>query len=185
VGDVQNGKLSRVALEKVDGEYQGACFPFIFDKLGGGVNRLIFDDKGVLWVGFTGRGWAAGEGLKNITYTGKVPHEILKMSLTKTGFDLTFTKPVEKADAEKVGNYSLRNYELAWHAGYGTGPSNNVTVIPDSATLSKDKLTVSLTLPTLTAQRIYQLNISGLKATDGSALEHPSAFYTLNRLRKD
>ena len=45
---------------KIDGEFQGACYPFIFKRLGGGVNRLIFDRQGTLWVGFTGRGWAPG-----------------------------------------------------------------------------------------------------------------------------
>ena len=54
----------------VGGEYQGACIPFVFKRLGAGVNRLVFDDNGTLWVGFTGRGWSSGEGLKKITYTG-------------------------------------------------------------------------------------------------------------------
>ncbi|MEK6236277.1 MAG: hypothetical protein N2C14_16345, partial [Planctomycetales bacterium] len=107
VGDVQTGKLSRVALEKIDGEYQGACFPFIFKQLGGGVNRMVFDKQGTLWVGFTGRGWAAGEGLKKITYAGKVPHEILSMTLIENGFLLKFTKPVDKTEAANPANYSL------------------------------------------------------------------------------
>lgn len=181
VGDVQNGKLSRVALEKVGGEYQGACFPFMFDRLGGGVNRLIFDKQGTLWIGFTGRGWAAGEGLKKVTFTGRIPHEILRMELTKTGFRLTFTKPVMKADAVDVNNYSLRHFELAWHAGYGTGPSKSQTVKPDSATVSADGYQVTLKLPEVLSEKIYELNVSGLDSTDGSKLEHPKAFYTLNR----
>ena len=184
VGDVQHGRLSRVALEKIDGEYQGACFPFIFKRLGGGVNRLVFDKAGTLWAGFTGRGWAPGEGLKKITYTGKVPHEILRMSLTKTGFRLTFTKPVNKTEAVKVSNYSLRHFELAWHAGYGAGPSKTKAVIPKSAAVSKEGREVVLELPELLAEKIYELHVNGLNATDGSKLEHPMAFYTLNRLKK-
>jgi hypothetical protein len=184
VGDVQNGKLSRVALEKVDGEYQGACFPFVFDRLGGGVNRLIFDKEGTMWVGFTGRGWAAGEGLKKITYTGELPHEILSMSLTRTGFRLRFTKPVKRAEAADVKNYSLRHFELAWHAGYGTGHSKARTVLPESATVSADGRDVILELPELLNEKVYELHITGLAATDGSELQHPMAFYTLNRLKK-
>jgi hypothetical protein len=184
IGDVQNGKLSRVDLEKIDGEYQGASFPFIYKQLGGGVNRLIFDKQGTLWVGFTGRGWAAGEGLKKITYTGKVPHEILHMSLTKTGFHLTFTKPVDRTEAANVGNYSLSHFELDWHAGYGTSASKKQTVIPLSSKLSADGREVTLELPELLKEKIYSLHISGLNATDGSKLEHPTAYYTLNRLKK-
>ena len=181
---MQNGKLSRVDLEKIDGEYQGASFPFIYKQLGGGVNRLIFDKQGTLWVGLTGRGWAAGEGLKKITYTGKVPHEILHMSLTKTGFHLTFTKPVDRTEAANVGNYSLSHFELDWHAGYGTSASKKQTVIPLSAKPSADGREVTLELPELLKEKIYSLHISGLKATDGSKLEHPSAYYTLNRVKK-
>lgn len=184
VGDVQNGKLSRVVLEKIDGEYQGAAIPFIYKRLGGGVNRLIFDKEGTLWVGFTGRGWAAGEGLKKITYTGKLPHEILRMSLTKTGFRLTFTKPLDKTEAAKVGNYSLRHFELEWHAAYGAGHGKSKTVIPKSATVSADGRQVTLELPELLTKKIYELHITGLSATDGSKLEHPMAYYTLNRLKK-
>jgi hypothetical protein len=184
IGDVQTGKISRVVLEKVDGEYQGACIPFIFDRLGGGVNRLIFDKQGVLWAGFTGRGWAAGEGLKKITYTGKVPHEIYSMNLTKTGFQLTFTKPVDKTEAAKVGNYSLRHFDLAWHAGYGTGPSKAANVTPNSAKVSSDGRVVTLELPEMLNEKIYELHLTGLAATDGSKLEHPTAFYTLNRLKQ-
>lgn len=184
VGDVQNGRLSRIALEKVDGEYQGACFPFIFNRLGGGVNRLVFDKEGTLWVGMTGRGWAAGEGLKKISYTRKVPHEILRMSLTNTGFRLTFTKPVDKKAAAKLSNYSLRHFELPWHAGYGTRPTNSKNVLVKSAIVSKDGLEVDLVLPELLKEKIYELHITGLNAVDGSKLEHPMAFYTLNRLKK-
>jgi sugar lactone lactonase YvrE len=67
IGEVQNGKVNRVAMEKVDGEFQGAAMPFNHKQLGGGVNRMVFDKAGTLWMGFTGRGWAAGEGLKRMT----------------------------------------------------------------------------------------------------------------------
>ena len=184
LGDVQNGKLSRIALEKVDGEYQGVAFPFIYNRLGGGVNRLILDKQGTMWVGFTGRGWAAGEGLKKITFTGKVPHEIQNMSLTKSGFQLTFTKPIDKKEAVKVGNYSLRHFELAWHAGYGTSPSKSETVVPKSIRVSDDGRQVTLVLPELKVNRVYELHTSNLTAIDGSKIANPTAFYTLNRLRK-
>ena len=128
---------------------------------------MIFDKQGTMWVGFTGRGWAAGEGLKKITYTGKVPHEILSMTLNKTGFRLTFTKPVDKTEATNVRNYSLRHFELPWHAGYGAGQSNAKPVKPISATASPDGLEVTLELPDLEKEKIYELHIIGLAATDG------------------
>ena len=182
VGDVQQAKLNRVALEKVDGEFQGAVFPFIHGGgYGPGTTRTVFDKNGVLWVGQTGRGWAAGEGLQKITFTGKTPHMIHSMNLTKTGFRLTFTKPVKPEAASTIGNYSLKHFEMNWHRGYGTRPSKQTQVTPTKAIVSPDGLQVELVLPELATEKIYELNIAGLDATDGSKLEHPTAFYTLNR----
>lgn len=182
VGDVQNGRLSRICLEKIDGEYQGAAIPLIYDKFGGGVNRLVFDRQGVLWVGFTGRGWAAGEGLKKVTYTGIVPAEILKVNLLPDGFRFTFTKPVDRKLAENVDNYSIRHFELAWQAAYGTSPSEVTNVKPAQAIVSADGKSVDLKLTDLQTEKIYEFRIDNLRMADGAAIEHPLAFYTLNRL---
>lgn len=107
------------------------------------------------------------------------------MSLTKTGFALTFTQPVKKTEAAKVANYSLRHFELRWHAGYNTGPGNAKQVIPKSATVSADGREVRLELPELLKEKIYELRLTNLNAADGTPLAHPTAFYTLNRLRKN
>ncbi len=182
VGDVQNGRLSRISLEKVDGEYQGAAIPFIYNRFGGGVNRLVFDKQGVLWVGFTGRGWAAGEGLKKVTYTGAVPPEILRINLLQDGFRMTFTKPMDPSTAGNADSYSIRHFELAWQAAYGTSPSKSTNVKPTTATLSANGLSVELKLPDLLPEKIYEFRVDGLRTKSGDAIDHPLAFYTLNRL---
>ena len=82
-----------------------------------------------------------------------------------------------------MDNYSLNHFELAWHAGYGTSASKKQTVTPKSADVSADGREVTLELPELLKEKIYALHISGLNATDGSKLEHPTAYYTLNRLK--
>ena len=184
VGDVQNGRLSRLCLEKIDGEYQGAAIPLIYDRLGGGVNRLVFDSEGVLWVGMTGRGWAAGEGLKKITYTGVVPAEIERIELLADGFRLTFTQPLDAAAAKNLDHYSIRHFELAWQAAYGTSPSNTTNVKPSQARLAADGRSVELTLPELRPETIYEFHLDGLRTVQQAPLAHPMAFYTLNRLAK-
>lgn len=183
VGDVQNGRLSRICLEKIDGEFQGAAIPFIYDRFGGGVNRLIFDKDGVLWVGFTGRGWAAGEGLKKVTFTGAIPSEILNINLTKDGFRMTFTKPLDRKTAGNPDNYSIRHFELVWQAAYGTSPSKTTNVKPTSVEVSKDGKSVTLKLPELLTEKIYEFHIDNIRTETGGAIEHPMAFYTLNRLK--
>lgn len=184
VGDVQNGRLSRICLEEVGGEYQGAAIPFIYNRFGGGVNRLVFDKQGTLWVGFTGRGWAAGEGLKKVTYTGVVPPEIKQINLLNDGFRFEFTQPLDAEQAKNLDNYSIRHFELAWQAAYGTAPSNSTNVKATAVTLSEDRKTVELKLPELKAETVYEFHVDGLKTTSGVSLKHPMAFYTLNKLKK-
>jgi len=183
VGDVQNGRLSRICLEKVDGEYQGAAIPFIYNRFGGGVNRLVFDPEGTLWVGFTGRGWAAGEGLKKVRYTGVVPAEIHKIQLLRKGFRLTFTQPMDPATLKQLDHYSIRHFELAWQPAYGTSPSKVANVKPVAAKVSADGRSVELELPELLAEKVYEFHVDGLRTEANQPLEHPMAFYTLNRLQ--
>ena len=90
------------------------------------------------------------------------------MSLTKTGFRLTFTKPIDKQAATNVGSYSLRHFELDWHAGYGTNPSKAQSVIPKSVSVSDDGREVTLVLKELLTEKVYELHTNGLNATDGS-----------------
>src|SRR4051812_42195451 len=99
VGDQTKSNIIRVALEKVNGHQQGAVFYFKsgFDC---GIIRLCWSpDRGSLFVGETSRGWGSvGRkpfGLQRLVWTGETPMEILKMNITKTGFDLTFTKPLD------------------------------------------------------------------------------------------
>jgi hypothetical protein len=50
--------VSRVFLEQVDGQYQGAAFPFL-SGLASGVVRLLFGPDGSLFVGMSSRGWSS------------------------------------------------------------------------------------------------------------------------------
>ena len=58
VGDQTKSIVMRVYLEKINGRYQGACFPFR-SGFECGVNRLVFGPDGSLYVGMTNRGWGS------------------------------------------------------------------------------------------------------------------------------
>lgn len=58
VGEFTDAKVSRVFLEKVAGEYQGAAFPFLAG-FASGVVRLLFAPDGSLLVGMSSRGWSS------------------------------------------------------------------------------------------------------------------------------
>ena len=185
VGDVQHPLLMRATLEKVDGEFQGATYPFLRDPLLQGANRLLFAPDGSLLVGLTDRGWVKGAaGLAKITFNGTVPFDIHSMSLTKTGFDLTFTKPVDPALAGDVKNYSLLHWHIIYHHNYGSPEADKTPCKITEVKISADGKKVSLTLSELLPGKVYDLTLSNFKSADGTALNNANAYYNLNRLRK-
>ncbi len=181
-------RILRADLEKVGGVYQGACFIFIE---GNGLrmanNRLAFSPRdGSLYTSQTSRVWGGStEGLQKITWTGKVPMDILHMRLTKKGFELTFTKPVDRESAQQTSAYSMTHFYYLYHATYGS-PKTDVTPAKVSAvTLSEDGLRATLELgENLEPGRVYELRPSGLRAVDGEPLATRLAAYTLNQLKE-
>ncbi len=175
----------RVALEKVDGEWQGACLPF---RVGfqGGNNRAAFAPDGSLYLGQTDRGWGStggkSFGLQRLAWTGEVPFEIETMKLTDDGFDVRFTRPVDRSAAATPANWSLSHYHYLYRQAYGSPQQDITPVKVATASVSADGRTVRLKLPELRAGKIYELHHTNLRAADGTAPLHTSAYYTLNRV---
>ena len=83
VGDQGHSKIMRVYMEKVNGVYQGACFPFR-EGFSSGLLRMLWGEDGSVFVGMTSRGWSSTGpelfGLQRLVWTGKTPFEIKTMS---------------------------------------------------------------------------------------------------------
>ncbi|MEX2382590.1 MAG: hypothetical protein WD490_09420 [Opitutales bacterium] len=188
LGDQMRGIVIRGALEKVDGVYQGAVFPFI-DGFQSGNNRLAFAPDGSLYVGQTDRGWSAvgGErfGLQRVVWDGTLPMEIHTMSLTEDGFELTFTKPVDPELASDPDRYSMAHFHYHYHRRYGSPQVDRTSVEVESASVSADGKTVTLVLPELVPEKIYELRLDGIASSGGTPVLNPEAYYTLNRLLPD
>ncbi len=183
IGEMNRPMLLRLMLEKVDGQLQGASVPLI--QKGGlraGDNRLAFAPDGSLWVGQTDHGWAGDKGIQHITWTGKVPLDVLTMKLTKKGFDLTFTRPVEASSASELSAYKFHRYYYEYHAEYGSKQFDQHDVAVKSVTLSPDRRQVSVELAELVPWRVYELHLDGIKGEDGTPLVNPLVAYTLNHL---
>lgn len=185
LGEMNFPRLLRVMLEEVDGQFQGAVVPF-FDKAGLplGNNRFAFHpDDGSLWIGGTKhKAWAGASGLHRLSWTGRTPMEVERMSLTKDGFDLTFTLPVNGEAAKNPGHYTLESYTYNYHEAYGSKKFDRTKEPVTSVNVSPDRRTVSLTLDKLKPWRIYDLRIKGVTSEDGLEILHPWVVYTLNRL---
>jgi hypothetical protein len=178
--------VMRVSLEKVNGVYQGACYPFR-SGLQCGVNRICFAPDGSMFVGQTNRGWGSvgGKpyGVQRIVYAGTVPFEVHTMSLTRDGFDLTFTKPVDRETVAKVSAAPVTSFTYVYKSDYGCPETDKRAEKVEAVELSADGKTLSVGVPGLRKGRVYELRLEGVKSADGDAVLHPEAYYTLNELR--
>ena len=185
LGDVIDPLIMRITLEKVQGEYQGACYPFMRRDELKGSNRLIFHPTdGSLYVGTTDRGWSRGSsGLQHITWTGKPVFDIKEMSLAKDGFDVTLTGPADESAADPKA-WSLTTWHYKYGRQYGSPDLDKAPVKITAVTLSEDRTKASLKVEELhDRQWIYYLVGDGVKSKKGEGLRNREAYYTLNRLR--
>jgi hypothetical protein len=186
LGDVIDPLIMRVTLEKVDGEYQGACYPFMRREELKGSNRLLFHPDGALYVGTTDRGWSRGStGLQKLTWSGKPVFDIKEMTVAPGGFDITFTQPVDPATANDLKSYNFTCWHYKYGRQYGSPELDKQPAKITAIKLSDDKSKVSLSVENLNERQwIYYLSADGIKSAAGEPLRNKEAYYTLNRVKK-
>ena len=137
----------------MNGIYQGAVLHFL-EGFQCGIIPAKLDERGVLFVGGSNRGWASRGNqpfhFDRVKWNGKTPFEIHTMSAQPDGFTLTFTEPVEPAAAANPASYSMEAWTYILQSGYGSPEVDKATPI--------------------------------VKSTSGLTLWHPEAFYTLNEI---
>ncbi len=185
VGDQSASTVMRVVLEKVQGRYQGVCFPFREGFDSGNLAMLLTPD-GSLFVGGTNRGWGSRGSkpfaLQRLNWTGKVPFEVHSMKVVLKGFELLFTEPVDKEKAADSRSYSMRTHTYIYQSSYGSPEVDETTPEIKSATVSDDGKTVRLELDKLEGGHIHELHLDGVRSASGLPLLHKQAYYTLNYL---
>jgi cytochrome c551/c552 len=186
VGDQGQSKIMRVFMEKVNGEYQGAAFDF---RAGfqSGVLRMAFAKDGSLFVGETNRGWgSAGEanaGLQRLVYNNKAPFEMRAVRAMPDGFEIEFTKPVDKKSAADLSSYSVESFIYKYHAVYGSPTVNKENCTVKGVKVSDDGMKARIVVSNLRPYYIHHINLEGVRGEEGSySLIHPSAYYTLNSI---
>jgi hypothetical protein len=185
LGEFVLSGVNRVFLEKVGGEYQGACFPFV-DGLQCASLGLNFLQDGSLVVGQSNRGWnSKGNrpfGLQRVVWTKKTPLEVQKMEIIKSGFRFTFTLPVDKAS---VGKLTGQSYTYPFQSKYGGDELDAKPLSISSAKLSDDGLVLEVVCAVLRTGYVHEFELPKLKAKDGTLLWHRMAYYTVNKLVAD
>ena len=186
-GEFTMSFVSRVFLEKVEGEYQGACFRFR-DGLDCAALRLQWGIDGSMYIGQSNRGWNSlgtkSYGLQRLQWTGKVPFEIKEISAQHDGFRLVFTQSVDASTVINPKSYTVTSYTYPYQSKYGGEPMDVKTHTVKVAGLDTTSRSVQLTIDEMRPGYVYELQASGIRNTRGQPLLHSAAYYTLNRVPK-
>ncbi len=188
VGDVgygANAGIMRVALEKVDGEYQGACFPFV-DNQPLGCERMRFGPDNSLYVA------SLTSGLTRISYAGvdgsQTPLAMRAIHIRPrgTGFVIQLTKPLAADETIKPNQFTIKRYHYLYTGNYGSPQADEQTIPVDKAELSSDRTSITLTFPveTYPIGMVYEFRVPNLRDESGKQMLHKEAWYTVHRIPK-
>jgi hypothetical protein len=188
VGDFSLSIVMRATTEKVNGVWQGACYPFR-EGLATGLLACQFTPQGDLIVGGTNRGWPVrgprAFALQRLDWTGRTPFEIKQINAMKDGFLVTFTKPVDRAIAANPATYSMTTYTHIYQQGYGSPEVDHTTPRVVKSEVSHDGLQATLTIDGLVQGHVHEFDLRRMRSAEGNKLVHVNAYYTLNEIPTD
>ena len=186
VGDQGMSIISRVSMEKINGEYQGASFAFR-SGFNSGVVRLVWAKDGSLFVGETRRGWGssgdANEGLERLVWNNGIPFEMKAVRAMPDGFEIEFTKAADPETAGDLASYSVESFIYKYHPVYGSPPVNTEKCNVRGIKLSEDGMKARIIVENLRPAYIHNITLEGVREKELShPLLHPTAYYTLNNI---
>jgi cytochrome c551/c552 len=186
VSDQGQSMISRVFMEKINGEYQGAAWAFR-SGFQSGIVRLAWGKDGSLFTGETNRGWgSAGEasaGIQRLVWNNRIPFEMKAIRAMPDGFEIEFTKPVNKKYGEDISSYAVESFIYKYQGIYGSPPVNVESCRVRGVKLSADGMKARLVIDNLRRYYIHTITLNGIQARENSnSLVHPTAYYTLNNI---
>lgn len=185
LGDFALSIVVRATTEKVDGVWQGACYPFR-EGLGNRILAVEFSPRGYLMTGGTNRGWPVRGNrsflLQRLEWTGRTPFEIERITARPDGFRVRFTQSVDAESARKLDGYRMESFTHIFRQGYGSPEVDKTTPRVTRATVSSDGRTVDLVVSGLVEGHMHAFELAGMRNAVGKALLHTKAYYTLNKI---
>ncbi len=185
IGDFSLSVVMRATTEKVNGVWQGACYPFR-EGLATGLLACQFTPRGDLIVGGTNRGWPVRGprefAIQRLDWTGKVPFEIKQINARPNGFLVTFTKPVDRDLASRPESFALTTYTHIYQQGYGSPEVDQTVPQVTNCLVSADGLQVRLMVDGLVQGHVHEFDLAAVRSDAGEKLVHVNAYYTLNEI---
>ena len=186
VGDQGHSKIMRVFQEKINGVYQGICFPFVEGFSSGVLRTEWAPDQKSLYVGMTSRGWrSTGKkmfGLQRLTWNGKTPFAMHKVEIQPDGFKISFTQPVDPAKAADPASYGITDFTYRYHQTYGSPVTDKETRTIKSVEVADDGMSARLVIDQFRMGYIYEIKAPGVQNENGRTLWHNVGYYTVNEV---
>ncbi len=185
IGDFSLCVVMRATTEKINGVWQGACYPFR-EGLATGLIACQFTPRGGLLVGGTNRGWPVrgprAYALQRLDWTGRVPFEIQRINVQRDGFLITFTKPVDRALASVSAAYRLSTFTHIYQQGYGSPEVDQTSPTVTRVDVSEDGMKVRLHVDGMVQGHVHEFDLTDIESVDHERLLHVNAYYTLNEI---
>lgn len=190
-------RLIRMSLQKVGDTYQGACYPFSYDKpkkgdgLLGPISCAISPD-GELYIGnIRDSGWGGGPNIGEIVRIDPpkspdaLPAGIAEVTASEAGFTITFTQPVDTQLAADPASYSVESFTRVSTPAYGGEDKERRAEKITAVELAPDRRSVLLKFKELRpGGYVYEFHVKNLAGDDMAGKDQEffpaEAYYTLN-----
>ncbi len=186
IGDVTHPGLIRVALDKVNGIYNGAVFFFTQGMNLAALNRLAYGPDGSLYLASLrsiGGNWPDGPiaGIYRLTAKPKATaFEMRAVRSLADGLELEFTQPVD-ADKVVASAFIAKQWQYIREAAYGGGKQADQTLTISGVDVSTDKMRVHLKIAGMVIDRTIHVKHTGI-TSGGKAPWNDESWFTLNAI---
>ncbi|MEM7262775.1 MAG: hypothetical protein AAF488_12350 [Planctomycetota bacterium] len=185
LGDYTLSIVMRATTERVNGVWQGACYPFR-EGLSTGILDTHFTAAGQMICGGTNRGWPVRGiepfALERLEWTGKMPFEIERITIEPDGFRVRFTKAVDTATGSDPASYQVSTFTHIYHGAYGGPEVDRTEPQVKAVELAEDGLSAKLALDKLRRGHVHEFDLGELRDRQGEPLLHRHAYYTVNEI---
>lgn len=183
VADQHHASVMRVALERVNGRWQGACFPFR-SGFQCGIIRLAWGADQSLFCGESNRGWGSRgsrtEGLERLIWSGKTPFEVHSIAVRPKGFRIHLTQALSIESLESLqAKLRLQSYTYNHHEEYGSPEMDVLELHGTIGAVAPDRRSFELAVDVLRSGYVHEFHMEGLTNEAGEPLLHREAYYTL------
>ncbi len=179
-----------MSLDKVNDRYQGAVYPFTWRTPPSGPPLLgpvacAVSPQGNLYVGcLRDSGWGGANNIGSIVQCrpdlSSLPPGISHVRALQDGFEITFTRPLDRRRAEDAALYRIASYTRIPTPAYG-GPDVNRRVEPARSVevaAAGDSVVLKLAQPLRTGY-VYEFHLGALAPDPGQTFFPAEAYYTL------